>query len=157
MCCNCFTTFGFFPAIQPYSALPYGTQTMHNVVLLAGLSYPAGCFLGIFWNQSQSTKTIYFTTLIGTAFGGYIVMCALMSPLPPLLDSAFGSLFIVLAWVLFTFVLSYSKTMITVWICDYNAQEGMFWVGMATQAGAAVGALVNFALVNWVTGLFNEC
>lgn len=47
--------------------------------------------------------------------------------------------------------------MITVWICDYNAQEGMFWVGMATQTGAAVGAFVNYILVNWVTGLFNEC
>lgn len=153
---NCFTTFGFFPSVQPFSALPYGTATMHYVVLLTGLSYPAGCFLGMLYPK-HSPLAIYTTTLLGTTLGGYIVLCALMSPLPPLVGANVGSLVIVTTWVLFTFILSYSKTMITVWICDYNAQQGMFWVGMATQAGAAAGALLNFALVNWADGLFNEC
>ena len=123
---------------------------MHHVVILSGLAYPAGCFLGMLY-ELRCPKVIYLLTALGTLFGAYIVVCALLSPLPPLVYSPFGGPLIITSWIAFTFILSYAKTMATVWICDYNAQKGMFWVGMSTQFGAAAGALLNFVLVNSVS------
>lgn len=79
-----------------------------------------------------------------------------MSPTPPLHNNWIGSALIVIAWICFTAILSYSKTMITLIIDDYNGDEGLFWIGMNTQFGSAIGALIMFFVINYTT-LFSEC
>lgn len=140
---------------QPYSALPYGTDVLHFVVIMAGLSYPAGCFLGMLF-EDKSLRTINIMTGVGTLLGCYMTVCALMSPSPPLVNHTLGGVIIVVCWISMVGILSYAKTMITLVICDYNSTKGMFWVGMNTQFGAALGASIIFVLINY-TALFNEC
>ncbi|KAH9408468.1 hypothetical protein TYRP_012143 [Tyrophagus putrescentiae] len=152
---NCFTTFGFFPPVQPYSALPYGVEVLHYIVVLSGLAYPTGCFFGMLV-EAKSVRLINLLTAIGTTLALYILACALMSPSPPLVDSPVGGILMVLCWIAYVGILSYSKTMITLWICDYNSRKGMFWVGMNQQFGAATGALLNFILINY-SRLYSEC
>lgn len=82
-----------------------------------------------------------------------------MSPTPPLMSSPIattsGSLLIILSWALFTTLLSYVKTIVTVKISEYNGDIGLFWVGFQTQVGACVGATIIFALINY-TDWFSE-
>lgn len=79
-----------------------------------------------------------------------------MSPSPPLLGTSFGGVLMIVAWISFVGILSYAKTMITLWICEYATKTGMFWLGMNTQFGAATGAALNFILINY-SRLYNEC
>ncbi|XP_017494318.1 PREDICTED: solute carrier family 52, riboflavin transporter, member 3-B-like, partial [Rhagoletis zephyria] len=132
----------------PYSALPYGVEVLHYIVVLSGLAYPTGCFFGMLV-EAKSVRLINLLTAIGTTLALYILACALMSPSPPLVDSPVGGILMVLCWIAYVGILSYSKTMITLWICDYNSRKGMFWVGMNQQFGAATGALLNFILINY--------
>lgn len=150
-------------SLQPYSALPYGADTLHFVVILAGLAYPAGCFYGMLVER-RSVHLITGLTLVGTGLALYIVACALMSPHPPLMAptttarwyGSVGAILMIICWITFVAIASYAKTMITLWICDYNSSRGMFWLGMYTQFGAAIGALLVFALINY-TDWFQQC
>lgn len=96
-------------------------------------------------------------TLLGTCLGLYITFCGLMSPTPPLVERRLlGGTVMIVVYTVLIGVLSYTKTMITLWINDYNSIHGMFWVGMHTQFGAAFGAFFMFILINY-THFFNEC
>ena len=150
----CFMTFGFMPSVQPFSARPYGSDILHNVVIMAGLAYPAGCFFGMFV-EKRSTKTITLLTIVGTMISSYIIFCATQSPNPPLKNSSIGGLLMLASWILYVAILSYAKTMITLVLCDLNSRTGMFWVGMQTQFGAALGALISFLLID-LTDIFNQ-
>ena len=167
--------------LQPYAALPYGSLTLHLVVILSGLAYPIGCLLGMVW-ECRSVRTMNLLTLIGTVIGCYIIVCSLMSPNPPLKpllktlrkvedkvqahetqeilsllinNYNLGGILMIIVWISFVMILSYCKAMICIWVCDYNGTNGMFWVGMWTQFGAAMGAGLNFILINYTT-MFTE-
>lgn len=81
-----------------------------------------------------------------------------MSPTPPLSSSSgqtFGSILMIFMWILFTTSLSYSKTLSTLLISEYNGDEGLFWVGFQTQLGGFLGAGLLFLLVKY-TDIFQE-
>ncbi|KAH9414282.1 hypothetical protein DERP_008479 [Dermatophagoides pteronyssinus] len=156
---NSFTTFGFMPPLQPFSAMPYSADTLHFVVILTSLSYPIGCFLAMLF-EYRSIRMITIMTIVSTLFAGYILIVSLMSPLPPFIDNGkwhtIASWLIVFIWSSFMTIASYAKTMITIVICDYNRSKGMFWVGMQTQFGSAIGAAISFILINY-TDFFDQC
>ena len=145
--------------LQPYSALPYGSATLHYVVILSGLSFPFGCFLAMVFHKQKSIKRINILTVFGHMIAIYIITCALLSPSPPLISpeshKLFGSLAMMFAWILFTSSLSYSKTLITLIISEYNGDRGLFWVGFHTQLGACLGAGLMFVWINY-TNSFHE-
>lgn len=58
--------------------------------------------------------------------------------------------------MIFSMTASYAKTMITLVICDYNRGTGMFWVGMNTQFGGAIGSLIVFIIINYLN-VFWQC
>ncbi|KAH7638285.1 riboflavin transporter 2 [Dermatophagoides farinae] len=156
---NSFTTFGFMPPLQPFSAMPYSADTLHYVVILASISYPVGCFYGMLV-EHRSIRMITMLTVVATILAVYILISALMSPSPPLVHSeqwhTIAAWIMVAIWAAFITIASYAKTMITLVICDYNRMNGMFWVGMQTQFGSAIGASIAFLLINY-THWFNQC
>ncbi|CAL1279038.1 unnamed protein product [Larinioides sclopetarius] len=140
-------TFGIFPAIQPYSCLPYGDGPFHLTVTLCGVAYPAACLLAMFL-EMRSVSWISWMSLAATVVSCYAMLTAIMSPHPPLLDSTAGPVLIVVCWVSFMFAFSYIKTMVTVLLGDYWGHRALFWCGAVTQAGAVAGVLLMFLLVN---------
>ncbi|XP_035231438.1 solute carrier family 52, riboflavin transporter, member 3-A-like [Stegodyphus dumicola] len=140
-------TFGIFPAIQPYSCLPYGDGPFHTAVTLCGVAYPAACLLAMFW-EIRSIPSLSWISMVATLVSLYAVVTAVMSPHPPLLDSEVGPPLVVLCWVFFMFTFSYIKTMVTVLLGDYWGHRALFWCGAVTQFGAVIGALLMFLLVN---------
>ncbi|XP_067144115.1 solute carrier family 52, riboflavin transporter, member 3-A-like isoform X1 [Centruroides vittatus] len=147
------TTFGIFPAIQPYSCLPYGTQEYHLSVTLSGLAYPLSCLLALFVETKSITK-ISILSAISTVISIYLLMTAIMSPSPPLVNTNSGSIIIVCSWVLFIGIFSYVKTMIAL-LMRNRGNNALFWYGAVTQIGAAVGAVLMFLLVN-VANVFQD-
>ncbi|GBN44715.1 Solute carrier family 52, riboflavin transporter, member 3-B [Araneus ventricosus] len=89
-------TFGIFPAIQPYSCLPYGDGPFHLTVTLCGVAYPAACLLAMFL-EVRSVTWISWMSLAATVVSCYAMLTAIMSPHPPLLDSTAGPVLIVSA------------------------------------------------------------
>ena len=122
----CFATFGFMPSVQPFSARPYGIDILHNVVIMAGLAYPAGCFFGMFV-EKRSTKAITLLTIVGTMISSYIIFCATQSPNPPLKNSSIGGLLMLASQILYVAMLSYAKTMITLVLCEFSNWNVLGW------------------------------
>ncbi|XP_077552645.1 solute carrier family 52, riboflavin transporter, member 3-A-like [Haemaphysalis longicornis] len=146
-------TFGFLPAIQSYSCLPYGPRALHLAVTLCGIAYPVACVLGMFVTFRR-TAQLYAQTLVGTLGATWIIFTAATSPSPPLVDTHVGSVSIVSCWVSTFLVLSYAKTMVTLRLTA-GGERALFWVGASTQAGALVGSLVPYFLVSHL-GVFAE-
>lgn len=144
---------------QPFSALPYGSSTLHYVVILTSISFPSGCAFAMIFTRRLSNTSITLLTILGHAIALYILWCALMSPNPPLMSFSLfnnlGSIVMICSWTFFTTLLSYIKTIVTVKISEYNGNTGLFWVGFNTQLGACLGAGFMYVLVNY-TSLFNE-
>lgn len=128
------------PAIQSYSTLNYSNYTLHYVVIFAGLCYPLGCAIAMLI-ETRSLIAINALTLIGTIIAVFIFYVAVMSPNVPfnftiissVITVNIGSLISVLSWSLYTLILSYVKTIITIMLNEDKGEDALFWVGMMTQ------------------------
>ena len=137
------------PALQSYATLPYGNWVLHKVVILAGHSYPSGCLVAMF-SRRCSVTLVSILTIVGSAAAIFIAYCAIMSPMPPLVSTPLiGGYLSITFWILYTLILSYVKTIVTLAINEAKGEEGLFWVGMFTQIGAFIGAVIMYLLVNW--------
>lgn len=145
-------TFGFLPAIQSYSCLPYGPRALHLSVTLCGVAYPVACALAMFV-ALRRLRHIWAQTLLGTLGASYITLTAATSPNSPFVDTDAGAFLVVFCWVCTFLLLSYAKTMVTL-ILTGHGENALFWVGACTQLGALVGSLVPYVLVN--LGVFVE-
>ncbi|KAH6925665.1 hypothetical protein HPB50_008480 [Hyalomma asiaticum] len=145
-------TFGFLPAIQSYSCLPYGPRALHLSVTLCGVAYPVACTLAMFV-ALRRLRHIWAQTLLGTLGASYITLTAATSPDSPLVDTDAGEFLVVFCWVCTFLLLSYAKTMVTL-ILTSHGENALFWVGAWTQVGALAGSLVPYVLVNM--GVFVE-
>nr|XP_037274977.1 solute carrier family 52, riboflavin transporter, member 3-A-like [Rhipicephalus microplus] len=98
-------------------------------------------------------RHIWAQMLLGTLGACYIALTATTSPSPPLVDTDVGAFLVVSCWVCTFLLLSYAKTMVTLLLTSHG-ENALFWVGACTQAGALVGSLVPYILVN--VGVFVE-
>lgn len=85
---------GIFPSIQSYSCLPYGNVAYHLSVTLGSMANPVACFLAFFYPYS-SVRMISLLTLLSVVFTGYIMAMSLLSPAPPLVNTAGGEFLVV--------------------------------------------------------------
>ena len=85
---------GVFPSIQSYSCLPYGNVAYHWAVTLSSMANPAVCFLAFY---VPAPTQISVTAVAGLGFGvsAYVFTTAVMSPNPPLVESAMGEILLV--------------------------------------------------------------
>lgn len=88
---------GIFPSIQSFSCLPYGNVAYHLSVTLGSMANPVACFLAFFYPYS-SVKMVSVLTPLSLVFTGYIMALALLSPVPPLVNTAEGE-FLVVSYV----------------------------------------------------------
>ncbi|XP_076355043.1 solute carrier family 52, riboflavin transporter, member 3-B-like [Tachypleus tridentatus] len=142
----CILSNGVFPAIQPFSCLPYGDKAYHLVVTLSSMANPVACFIAMFY-KIQCLKGVSLLSVLGTLVSCYVMATAVLSPEPPLMNLLSGELLVVMSWILLVGIFSYTKASIT----NLMREEGhraLFWCGAVTQAGSAVGALMMFLFVN---------
>ncbi|XP_050396549.2 solute carrier family 52, riboflavin transporter, member 3-B [Patella vulgata] len=137
---------GTMPSIQAYSCLPYGNDPYHFAVSLSNIACPLSCFLA-FFVQVTSLSKLLILTLVGSGFASYIMAMAVMSPSPLLIDKPAGAPLIVTAWVLMSFILTYTKVSVASGF-RIGGRKALLWCGVFTQIGSAVGALVIFILIN---------
>ncbi|XP_075071408.1 solute carrier family 52, riboflavin transporter, member 3 [Mixophyes fleayi] len=147
---NCLTN-GVLPSIQTYSCMPYGNLAYHLAAALGSMANPLACLIAMFL-PCRSLVSLVLWSLIGTGFGAYNMMTAVMSPCPILQGTNWGVALIVISWVLFIGTLSYVKVMIGV-ILRSQSHSALVWCGAMVQFGSMIGALVMFPLVN-VYGFF---
>lgn len=139
---------GVFPSIQSYSCLPYGNIAYHLSATLSSMANPLACFLG-FFVATTSLRSISLLSGLCTVFAVYIAVTAVMSPTPPLVGLAGGEALVVLAWILFTGLISYIKLSIASVLRKEKKDRALFWCGAVQQMGSAVGAIFIFFLVNF--------
>ncbi|TKS81710.1 Riboflavin transporter 2 [Collichthys lucidus] len=141
------------PSVQSYSCLPYGNKAYHLAAAMAAVANPVACFIAMFI-PIRSLIFMGFLTMVGTGFGAYIMAMAALSPCPLLVHSAYGTVVIVLTWILFVLTLSYVKVIIGVILRD-EGHSALVWCGAIVQLGSMVGAISMFPLVS-VYGLFKS-
>ncbi|KAG8567220.1 hypothetical protein GDO81_013543 [Engystomops pustulosus] len=146
-------TNGVLPSIQTYSCMPYGNLAYHLSAALGSMANPLACLIAMFL-PSRSLMFLVLLSVVGTGFGAYNMMTAVMSPCPILQNSHWGIVLIVISWVLFIGTLSYVKVMIGI-ILRSKSHSALVWCGAAVQLGSMIGALVMFPLVN-VYGFFRS-
>ncbi|CAI9597220.1 unnamed protein product [Staurois parvus] len=146
-------TNGVLPSIQTYSCMPYGNLAYHLAAALGSMANPLACLIAMFL-PSRSFVSLVFWSVLGTGFGAYNMMTAVMSPCPILHGTKWGVALIVISWVLFIGTLSYVKVMIGV-ILRSQSHSALVWCGAVVQLGSMIGALVMFPMVN-VYGFFES-
>ncbi|XP_026150118.1 solute carrier family 52, riboflavin transporter, member 3-B [Mastacembelus armatus] len=134
------------PSVQSYSCLPYGNKAYHLAATMAAVANPVACFIAMCM-PTRSLMFMGFLTMFGTGFGAYIMAMAALSPCPLLVHSAFGTVVIVLVWILFVLSLSYVKVIIGVILRD-EGHSALVWCGAVVQLGSMVGAISMFPLVS---------
>ncbi|XP_072536967.1 solute carrier family 52, riboflavin transporter, member 3-A [Salminus brasiliensis] len=139
-------TNGLLPSVQTYSCMPYGNLSYHLSAALASVANPLACIIAMF-APKRSLVFLGILCLLGSAFGGYNMAMAAMSPCPLLQGSPLGEAIIVLSWVFFTGLLSYVKVMVGVILRD-QSHIALVWCGAAVQLGSLVGSIIMFPLVN---------
>ncbi|XP_068996941.1 solute carrier family 52, riboflavin transporter, member 3-A [Embiotoca jacksoni] len=142
---NCGTN-GLLPSVQTYSCMPYGHLAYHLSAALASVANPVACTIAMFF-QNRSLVFLGLLTASGTAFGGYNMAMAAMSPCPLLQGTVVGEAVIVLSWLFFTGTLSYVKVMVGVILRD-RSHAALVWCGAAVQMGSLVGSVTMFPLIN---------
>jgi len=147
----CFFSNGALPSVQTYSCLPFGNTVYHLAVTLSAMANPVMAFAA-FFIPCQKVKYIAILTGIGSIFGGFILATALYSP-NMLLGQTFGGFLTVTSWVVYGALFSYAKVSVF-GLCRQKSTSALFWCGVVTQVGSALGALLMFVLVNVTSGLF---
>ena len=179
----CFFSNGALPSVQTYSCLPFGNTVYHLAVTLSAMANPVMAFAA-FFIPCQKVKYIAILTGIGSIFGGFILATALYSPNMllgqtfggfltvswyPVSFCYFGNYlsfitqiqqiqhphltFQVTSWVVYGALFSYAKVSVF-GLCRQKSTSALFWCGVVTQVGSALGALLMFVLVNVTSGLF---
>ncbi|XP_047214080.1 riboflavin transporter 2-like [Girardinichthys multiradiatus] len=134
------------PSVQSFSCLPYGSKAYHLAATMAAVANPVACFIAMFV-PVRSLIFMFFFTIFGTGSGAYIMAMASLSPCPLLVHSAYGTVVIVLAWILFVLSLSYVKVIIGVILRD-EGHSALVWCGTVVQLGSMLGAVSMFPLVS---------
>ncbi|XP_060081842.1 solute carrier family 52, riboflavin transporter, member 3-B-like [Ylistrum balloti] len=137
---------GVLPSVQTYSCLPYGNNAYHLAVTLSSIANPLACFIA-FLLPVATCVVINVFTVLGTCLAGFILVTAVKSPTPLFQDSETGAAIVVLAWVLFTSLMTFSKVSIAT-LFRREGKKALFWCGAVTQMGSVVGAIVTYILVN---------
>lgn len=144
---------GVLLSVQSYSCLPYGNVAYHLTVTLSNIAAPLA-FFAAFFVPVHNTLILTVETIISTLIGSYILVLAVLSPDPPLRDATPGVVLVVLAWILFSGLVSHTKASLGT-IFWMKGRWALFWCGAVTQVGSAVGAIIMFLLVN-VYSLFHS-
>ncbi|KAK3085978.1 hypothetical protein FSP39_011533 [Pinctada imbricata] len=139
---------GVLPSIQTFSCLPYGINIYHLAVVLANMANPLACFLA-FFHSVKSTTSNNVLTSAALVVVCYIIYTAAESPSPILVGSNTGEAFIVIAWSLAFFLMSYVKVSIAT-VFRREGRKALLWIGAMTQVGSLVGALTMYILINAV-------
>lgn len=137
---------GVLLSIQSYSCLPYGNVAYHLTVTLSNIANPLASFVAFFL-PVHKTWIITVETVLATLFGTYILVLAVLSPYPPLMDTTAGTALVVLAWILFSGLVSHVKASLGT-IFREEGSRALFWCGAITQVGSAIGAILMFLLVD---------
>jgi hypothetical protein len=86
-----------------------------------------------------------------------IVMLSVVAPIQAMVETFLSynclPIFQVLSWVVYGGLFSYVKVSI-VGRCRQRSTGSLFYCGVVTQAGSAVGALLAFLLVNVASNVF---
>ncbi|XP_075217538.1 solute carrier family 52, riboflavin transporter, member 3-A-like isoform X2 [Lycorma delicatula] len=138
---------GALPSIQSYSCLPYGNFAYHLAVNLANMANPAACFVAFFLPRTSLLSISVMSTMAAVA-AVYNITTAAFSPEPPLQHQVIGIIVIVSSWVLCCGLVSYVKLSIAA-LFRREGGQGLFWYGAVTQAGAFVGSITVFYLINY--------
>lgn len=142
----CTLTNGVMTSVQSFSALPYGNRAFQLSVTLSTMANPLACCIAFLLpTRKASIATIFIVA--GSTVSCYLMATASLSPHPPLQGQIKGEVLVVAAWILFVGLMSYAKACI-ITILREEGRNALFWCGVSTQAGSAIGALIMFLLVN---------
>ncbi|XP_017757539.1 PREDICTED: riboflavin transporter 2-like [Eufriesea mexicana] len=151
----CFLSNGFFPSIQSYSCLPYGSIAYKLSITFAQFANPLVCLLA-FWLKITNIKVINYLSIICLIIGSYVTYLALMSPSPPLQTTNLGIFLIIVSWTLLTGFISYLKLIIVSIFRNTEFPNILFYAGIIMQIGSASGAILSFIIINF-TNYFEIC
>nr|SVE75161.1 EOG090X07AW [Daphnia dolichocephala] len=145
----CALSNGALPSIQSYSCLPYGNTAYHFAVTLSAMANPLSCLIAYFIPITNVCLIAAFAFL-GTSVSTYIIALAALSPTPPLVGYPSGETLMITSWILCVGLLTYVKVSIA---SIFRMEEGkgdrnLFWFGVFTQVGSAIGSIIAFLLVN---------
>ncbi|KAG8201590.1 hypothetical protein JTE90_011256 [Oedothorax gibbosus] len=145
---------GVLLSIQTYSCLPYGSLAFHLTVTLSSIANPLCCFVAMF----VSIRNVYAVAGLAVFVAGwasYILALALLSPNPPLVDAQLGAVLVVLAWILVSGTVAFTKACIASILRRNGGQVALYKCGVVTQIGSAIGAITIFSLLQ-LTDLFQS-
>ncbi|CAL1283759.1 unnamed protein product [Larinioides sclopetarius] len=141
---------GVLLSIQTYSCLPYGSIAYHLTVTLSSFANPLCCFVAIFFPVTN-IYAVGGLSAFTTVWSIYVLVIALLSPAPPFVDLAIGAALIVIAWIMVSGSVAFTKACIASILRREGGQVALFRCGVVTQLGSAIGALVTFLLIQYTT------
>ncbi|XP_043792258.1 solute carrier family 52, riboflavin transporter, member 3-A-like [Apis laboriosa] len=143
----CFLSHGFFPSIQSYSCLPYGSIAYKLSIICAQVANPLMCLLA-FWFKISSIKIINYLSVICLFIGSYVIYLA-MSSSPPLQATKLGIFLVIISWALLIGFVSYLKLIVISVFRNTVLPNILFNVGAIMQIASTSGAIFSFIIINF--------
>ena len=141
--------FGILPSIGTYALLPYSQRAYYISSLILPISNPLSVLVGLFVRSIVKFVWIFVLFSVAACAAIYVLLVALLSPCPPLHDSAGGAVIVISCYFLAYLALYYIRLVIGNRIRqEYQRESGLFWLGAASQMGSLVGAIPMYLLVN---------
>lgn len=145
---------GILPSIQSYSCLAYSNIAYHLTVNLASMALPLAMCLG-FVIKIPKVNVLTILMAIYLIFASLVFYLALSSPTPPFHQSWFGVVLVVLVWVFTSGLNGFIKMCITTMFRP-DPGRGLFYIGIATQLGSLIGAIISFMMMVNYSGWFQS-
>ncbi|VDN12536.1 unnamed protein product [Dibothriocephalus latus] len=96
-------------------------------------------------NTTFICRCLILIAVVSSVPTAYILYLAASSPSPPHLGG-FGPALAIIAWILTTAGFTVQKTWITLFLVKFGNQRILRTLGIATQTGSVIGALISFLL-----------
>ncbi|ELT94879.1 hypothetical protein CAPTEDRAFT_73779, partial [Capitella teleta] len=142
-----FFMYGLSSAVMSYAVLPYGYFEYNLSLRLSTLIKPLAA-LSTSVLETSSLAVIGGCILVANGMSFFSLYLALMSPDPPLAGADAGSIMVVIVGVTMTTFYSYARTSTVTLLRKEGGHRGLLWAGFSVQAGAFLGTILGFLLVN---------
>ena len=157
ICAGCVYTsailFGLLLSIATYVLMPYGHRVFYLGTILSPWILILVWLIGI--KKPRLTKRYLCLLLsLGSFAFAFELFVAFRSPCPPWVNSTGGGVLILTVWLSTYLFFGYARLTIANQ-ARVHSPNGMFWFGVQVQAGALIGSVVAYLLVE-TFALFRE-
>lgn len=145
MAISAFVLWGLISAFYTYSILPFGFKITNNAIIITNAIRFSAVILA-YKRPVERILYINIITVVLLAVSIYMLVCALYSPCPPLIQTCHGGLIAAFCLIAIDYFSTFMRSCVVKRI-SYHGGNVLVTCAMVTKSGVLLGAIVSTLLV----------